>query len=156
MMAFCQEHPKWDQNPKFTPLNETTSIPTPFICGVPPSPPPGTRKLFVPTRNSIYEHLSVMWSARCCSFAPFPRKIAPKSRSVQDVSLRKKPTIRECRPFPLDCEQCLFFFRFSKRLHARTSVERRSRETRLSRLAPSVTRVVICLSYWLSLHEAVK
>ena len=26
---------KWDQNPKFTPLSETTSIPTPFICGVP-------------------------------------------------------------------------------------------------------------------------
>ena len=36
MMAFCPEHPKWDQNPKFTPLSETTSIPTPFICGVPP------------------------------------------------------------------------------------------------------------------------
>ena len=38
MMAFCSEHPKWDQNPKFTPLSETTSIPTPFICGVPPPP----------------------------------------------------------------------------------------------------------------------
>ena len=34
-MAFCPEHPKWDQNPKFTPLCETTSIPTHFICGVP-------------------------------------------------------------------------------------------------------------------------
>ena len=32
MMAFYPEHPKWDQNPKFTP-DETTSIPTPFICG---------------------------------------------------------------------------------------------------------------------------
>ena len=40
MMAFCPEHPKWDQNLKFTPLSKTTSIPTPFICGVPP-PPPG-------------------------------------------------------------------------------------------------------------------
>ena len=29
-MAFSPEHPKWDQNPKFTPLGETTSIPTPF------------------------------------------------------------------------------------------------------------------------------
>ena len=28
-------HPKWEQNLKFTPLSETTSIPTPFICGVP-------------------------------------------------------------------------------------------------------------------------
>ena len=35
-MAFCPEHPKWDQNPRFTPLSETTSIPTTFICGVPP------------------------------------------------------------------------------------------------------------------------
>ena len=33
---FCQEHPERDQNPKFTPLSETTSIPTPFIYGVPP------------------------------------------------------------------------------------------------------------------------
>ena len=30
-MAFCTEHPKWDQNPKVTPLSETTSIPAPFI-----------------------------------------------------------------------------------------------------------------------------
>ena len=36
MIAFCPEHPKWDQNPKFTPLSEATSIPTPFICGFPP------------------------------------------------------------------------------------------------------------------------
>ena len=28
--------PQRDQNPKFTPLSETTSIPTPFICGFPP------------------------------------------------------------------------------------------------------------------------
>ena len=35
LMAFCPEHPKWYQNPKFTPLSETTSIATPFICRVP-------------------------------------------------------------------------------------------------------------------------
>ena len=48
MMAFCLKHPKWDQNPKFTPLSETTSIPTHFIGGVPPSPGPivSTRFLF--------------------------------------------------------------------------------------------------------------
>ena len=34
-MAFWTEHPKWDQNPKFTPLNETTSIPVPFIWEFP-------------------------------------------------------------------------------------------------------------------------
>ena len=33
---FCPEHPKRDQNPKFTPLSETPSIPTPFIYRVPP------------------------------------------------------------------------------------------------------------------------
>ena len=32
-MAFWTEHPKWDQNPKFTPLNEH---PRPFHMGVPP------------------------------------------------------------------------------------------------------------------------
>ena len=37
IMVFCPEHPKRDQNPKFTPLSATTSIPTPFICGVPPA-----------------------------------------------------------------------------------------------------------------------
>ena len=36
MMAFYSKHPKWQQNPKFTPLSETTSIPIPFISGVPP------------------------------------------------------------------------------------------------------------------------
>ena len=30
-MVLCPEHPKRDQNPKFTPLNETTSIPVIFI-----------------------------------------------------------------------------------------------------------------------------
>ena len=30
MVTFCPEHPKWDQNPKFTSLNETKSILTPF------------------------------------------------------------------------------------------------------------------------------
>ena len=30
-MVFCPEHPKRDQNLKFTPLRETTSIPAAFI-----------------------------------------------------------------------------------------------------------------------------
>ena len=33
MEAFFPEHPKRDQNPKFTPLSEKTSINTHFICG---------------------------------------------------------------------------------------------------------------------------
>ena len=36
MMAFCPEHPKLDQNSKFTTLSETRSIPTPLIWGVSP------------------------------------------------------------------------------------------------------------------------
>ena len=41
MMVFCPEHPKRDQNLKFTPLSETTSIPAPFIWD--PPPPPGEK-----------------------------------------------------------------------------------------------------------------
>ena len=33
LLALCPEHPKRDQNPKFTPLFETTSIPVCFIWG---------------------------------------------------------------------------------------------------------------------------
>ena len=35
-MVFCPEHLKQDQNLKFTPLSETTSIPAPFIWESPP------------------------------------------------------------------------------------------------------------------------
>ena len=35
-MTVCPEHPKRDQNPKFTPLSETTSIPVHFIWESPP------------------------------------------------------------------------------------------------------------------------
>ena len=41
IMAFCPEHPKRDQNLKFTPLSETTRIPAPFIWESSPPPPPG-------------------------------------------------------------------------------------------------------------------
>ena len=37
-MALCPEHPKRDQNPNFTPLSETTSIPVGFIWESPPPP----------------------------------------------------------------------------------------------------------------------
>ena len=37
-MVFCPEHPKRDQNLKFTPLSETTSIPAPFIWESPLPP----------------------------------------------------------------------------------------------------------------------
>ena len=37
-MALCPEHPKRDQDPKFTPLSETPSIPVCFIWESPPPP----------------------------------------------------------------------------------------------------------------------
>ena len=40
ILALCPERPKRDQNPKFTPLSETMSIPICFICESPPPPPP--------------------------------------------------------------------------------------------------------------------
>ena len=36
VMVFCPEHPKRDQNLKFTLISETTSIPAPFIWESPP------------------------------------------------------------------------------------------------------------------------
>ena len=38
ILALCPEHPKQDQNPKFTPLSEMTSIPVCFIYESPPPP----------------------------------------------------------------------------------------------------------------------
>ena len=38
-MGLSPKHPKRDQNPKFTPLSETTSIP---VCFIWESPPPGS------------------------------------------------------------------------------------------------------------------
>ena len=47
----------------------------------------------------------------------------------------------------LDCEQSLFFFRFSKgSARARAAKTRDARNEGLSHLAPSVTRVAICVS----------
>ena len=40
-MAFNPERPNRDQNPKFTLLSETSSIPAPFLRESIPPPPPG-------------------------------------------------------------------------------------------------------------------
>ena len=55
MMAFSPEYPKWDQNPKFTPLSETTNIPTPFIWS--PLPPGG--KTIVNTCSCCLKRISL-------------------------------------------------------------------------------------------------
>ena len=54
-MVFCLEHSKGDQNPKFTPLSETTSIPTSFIYGV---PTPGALYDLVRLENRLRHRLS--------------------------------------------------------------------------------------------------
>ena len=46
-MAFCPEHLKWDQNPKFTPVSET--------CGVPPPLPPGYHDQWLSTLHICAE-----------------------------------------------------------------------------------------------------
>ena len=70
MMAFCPEHSKWDQNPKFTPLSETTSIPTPSICRV---PPPGLRCIPLCFGVSVVLFL-VFWLYCITTVTPFKRR----------------------------------------------------------------------------------
>ena len=105
MMAFCPEHPKWDQNLKFTPLSETTSIPTHFICGVPPPTPPA---------GSAEERESTKWaegpfenkSHRCQSFlspypsfAPyfFPSRRTPLSERLEQARINAIQTEVACQ-----------------------------------------------------------
>ena len=58
-LALCPEHPKRDQNPKFTTLSETTSIPVCFIW-VFPLPPPGV-KTSPPTKNKLDPSKNENW-----------------------------------------------------------------------------------------------
>ena len=52
-MVLCPEHPKGDQNLKFTPLSEMMSIPAPFHVGKPhPKPPPPT-----PRPSSLFQQI---------------------------------------------------------------------------------------------------
>ena len=48
----CPEHPKWDQNPKFTPLSETATASIPTHMRSPP-PPPGMQRS------------KMIWSVEC-------------------------------------------------------------------------------------------
>ena len=67
-----------------------------------------------------------------------------KRETIQPVG----DTNSEMRAKPhIDCEQSFFFFRFSEsNARARERRSRETRETRASRLVPSVTRVAICVS----------
>ena len=51
-MVFCPEHPKGDQNLKFTPLSEMMGIPAPFMWENPtPNPPPPLAFLTISTNQ---------------------------------------------------------------------------------------------------------
>ena len=96
MMAVCPEHPMWDQNPIFTPLSETTSIPTPFICGV---HPPGC----MPWRRTTQISLPYLRSGRSkdenLSLSPLENVLAdqemlglPEHAKYGKSELRKRGT----------------------------------------------------------------
>ena len=57
IMTFCAEHPKRDQNPKFTPLSETTSIPINSIWEYPPGSRHTGVKMTADKLNYFYVHL---------------------------------------------------------------------------------------------------
>ena len=96
MMAVCPEHPMWGQNPIFTPLRETTSIPTPFICGV---HPPGC----MPWRRTTQISLPYLRSGRSkdenLSLSPLENVLAdqemlglPEHAKYGKSELRKRGT----------------------------------------------------------------
>ena len=58
--TLCPEYPKRDQNPKFTPLSETTSVPVCFIWGFPP--PPGSNFHLISSRS--LGQSPQLWSGR--------------------------------------------------------------------------------------------
>ena len=60
-MALCLEHPKRDQNPKFTPISETTSIPVCFIWESPPPPGGDITDVNVDLRLTVLKPLHAVW-----------------------------------------------------------------------------------------------
>ena len=73
IMAFCLEHPKWHQRPKFTPLSETTSIPLLSYGSAPPPPKPVIRTwvnwlLSRGVNNNNRKQEPIKWSLHLHSF----------------------------------------------------------------------------------------
>ena len=85
-------------------------------------------------------------------FTTFPVNITAGYKLFQNTDLNRNVQTKIKRnvhlaEISLDCEQSLFFFRFSEsNALARERRSRETRETRAARLAPSVTRVAICVS----------
>ena len=78
---FCPEHPKWDQNLKFTPLRETTSIRAAFMWESPPG------YLF----TSKYHQRDFCKKAGCCNVTNNEAtKIAKQTYKFQYSRLNKR------------------------------------------------------------------
>ena len=68
ILALYLEHPKQDQNPKFTPLSETTSIPVSFIWEY---PPPGFMATLLSNLEPVIEVFARLGSKRHEEGHPF-------------------------------------------------------------------------------------
>ena len=95
-MALCPEHPKRDQNPKFTPLSETTSIP---VCFIWESPPRGPEILTNPEREIIASQLKYVASLSIFSACQLCKKrIGDESgESVRCQNCKVRQRIINCR-----------------------------------------------------------
>ena len=93
-MALCPEHPKRDQNPKFSPLSETTSIPVYFIWE---SPTPGEHicgePIWRPEKSvNIWNLLWLSWLLIICTeqtgiyIRTFPNAITSKKAQNHETS----------------------------------------------------------------------
>ena len=93
-MALCPEHPKRDQNPKFSPLSETTSIPVYFIWE---SPTPGEHicgePIWRPEKSvNIWNLLWLSWLLIICTeqtgiyIRTFPNAITNKKAQNHEIS----------------------------------------------------------------------
>ena len=82
-MGLCPEHPKRDQNPKFTPLSETTSIPVCFIWEVPPPPPDGTPFTYLQCQTKIVGTLPLL------ALNQSAKKFVSNSWGLVDFSIRQ-------------------------------------------------------------------
>ena len=91
-MVFCPEHPKRDQNLKFTPLSETTSIPVPFLWESPPPPTgvKGTYNCFIYPELQRLASVSRLYQSHALTSLPLSSHAFSKSHTTKHRSI--------CRP----------------------------------------------------------
>ena len=91
-MALCLEHPKRDQNPKFTPLRETTSIPVCFIWESPPRVL--YRQTEAPELKRVMKSLKQRFYGNNDSFEY--KEITPKEIKLTDLNVGLSITVDHC------------------------------------------------------------